>query len=107
MVRAIDKYKEYFKDFEGNYVIIGGTAYEIHEKNNAFISRATKDIDIILIIEALSNDFVEKFWQFIKEGDHRERNKGIIKISSLVMSPTNSTYCKCEKQDLFEMQGIH
>lgn len=26
MVRGVDKFKDYFKDFSGNYVIIGGAA---------------------------------------------------------------------------------
>ena len=52
MVRGIDTFREYFKDFEANYVIIGGTACEIHEENYAQFPRATKDIDIILIVEA-------------------------------------------------------
>ena len=29
MVRGIDTFKEFFKGFEDNYVIIGGTACEI------------------------------------------------------------------------------
>ncbi len=31
MVRGIDTFKEFFKGFEDNYVIIGGTACEIYE----------------------------------------------------------------------------
>ena len=76
MVRGIEKFKEYFEAFEGNYVIIGGTACEIHEVNNAIAPRATKDIDIILIVEALSHEFVERFWEFIKSGNYGEKNKG-------------------------------
>ena len=47
MVRGIDTFKEFFKGFEGNYVIIGGTACEILEDLYAQVLRATKDIDII------------------------------------------------------------
>ena len=52
MVKGIERFKEYFAAYEGNYVIIGGTACEIHEEENALVPRATKDIDIILIVEA-------------------------------------------------------
>lgn len=76
MVRGIDTFREYFKDFEANYVIIGGTACEIHEENYAQFPRATKDIDIILIVEALSHEFVERFWSFIRQGAYRQREKG-------------------------------
>lgn len=57
MVKGIEKFKEFFKGFEKNYVIIGGTACEIHEENYAQVPRATKDIDIILVVEALSADY--------------------------------------------------
>ena len=76
MVRGIDKFKAFFKDFENAYVIIGGTACEIHEENYAQTPRATKDIDIILVVEALSSDFVSHFWEFVKAGGYEQRNKG-------------------------------
>ncbi len=76
MVRGIDKFKAFFKDFENAYVIIGGTACEIHEENYAQTPRVTKDIDIILVVEALSSDFVSHFWEFVKAGGYEQRNKG-------------------------------
>lgn len=33
MEKGIEKFKEFFKGFGENYVIIGGTACEIHEEN--------------------------------------------------------------------------
>lgn len=76
MVNGIEKFKEYFAEYTGNYVIIGGTACEIYEEQYAQRPRATKDIDIILIVEALSADFVFKFWEFIQAGEYRMREKG-------------------------------
>lgn len=76
MVRGIDKFKEKFAQYADNYVIIGGTACEIHEEMNIQVPRATKDIDIILIVEALSSEFVEKFWEFIKEGRYSNNQTG-------------------------------
>ena len=60
MVKGIEKFKEFFKGFEDSYVIIGGTACEIHEELYAQTPRATKDIDIILVVEALSHEFVSR-----------------------------------------------
>lgn len=48
MVKGIEKFKKFFEGFEDCYVVIGGTACEIHEELYAQIPRATKDIDIIL-----------------------------------------------------------
>lgn len=76
MVRGINKFKEKFGQLTDNYVIIGGVACEIHEVINAQEPRATKDIDIILIVEALSVNFVEKFWDFIGEGGYSDRQTG-------------------------------
>lgn len=56
MVRGIDKFREFFTGYEGNYVIIGGTACEMHEEIYAQTPRATKDIDIILIVDMKSGN---------------------------------------------------
>jgi hypothetical protein len=50
MVRGLEIFKEYFKDYSENYIIIGGTACDVIIDDAGFEARATKDIDIILII---------------------------------------------------------
>jgi len=75
MVRGLEIFKEYFKDYSENYIIIGGTACDVIIDNAGFEARATKDIDIILIVEALSKEFVQKFWEFINDGDYERREK--------------------------------
>jgi len=75
MVRGINKFKDYFNDFSGNYVIIGGTACDQVFSSAGLEFRATKDIDIILVVEALTADFVRQFWNFIKEGKYRIKQK--------------------------------
>jgi hypothetical protein len=37
--------------------------------------RVTKDVDMVLVLEVLTADFVEQFWAFIKAGEYRERQK--------------------------------
>lgn len=76
MVAGMDKFKEYFAEYENNYIIIGGTACDIIEENAGQIPRATKDIDIILIVEALSPEFVKRFWEFVRVGDYSTRQRG-------------------------------
>ena len=70
MVRGIDIFRQYFEAFPDNYIIIGGTACDIVISDAGRTPRATKDIDIILVVEALSADFVKQFWQFIKDGNY-------------------------------------
>ena len=76
MVRGIEKFKEYFSGYEDNYIIIGGTACDILEENAGQQPRATRDIDIILIVETLTTDFVKQFWKFVKEGQYEIRQRG-------------------------------
>lgn len=75
MVRGLDIFKKYFEQYPENYVIIGGTACDIIIDEAGFVPRATKDIDIILVVEALSSEFVKQFWQFINDGKYQQREK--------------------------------
>ncbi len=76
MVRGIYQFKKFFGGYEDNYVIIGGTACEYYEELYTLTPRATKDIDVILVVEALSRSFVKRFWDFIKAGDYTLQNMG-------------------------------
>lgn len=75
MVRGLDIFKKYFEQYPDNYVIIGGTACDIIIEEAGFVPRATKDFDIILVVEALSSDFVKRFWQFIQDGDYGDQER--------------------------------
>lgn len=75
MVNGIAKFKEYFKGFENQYVIIGGTACDIIMENEELPFRATKDIDIVLIVESITAEFGRKFWEYIKEAKYSHLNK--------------------------------
>lgn len=69
--------KEYFKGFENQYVLIGGAACDILFASNAGQFRATRDIDMVLIVEALTPEFGERFWKFVKEGQYRNKATGV------------------------------
>lgn len=75
MVKGLVKFKEYFEKYPGNYVIIGGTACDLIIGEAGFTARATKDIDIILVVEVLSADFVKQFWKFIQDGNYERKEK--------------------------------
>lgn len=75
MVTGFTKFKEWFKGFEEQYVVIGGTACDLILDAEEMEFRATKDIDIVLIIEAMTNEFGKQFWDYIKEGEYEHRNK--------------------------------
>ncbi|MDO5441645.1 MAG: hypothetical protein Q4F55_03715 [Bacillota bacterium] len=71
MITGFDKFQKAFKDFEDCYTIIGGTACDILMSNADLDFRATKDIDMILILENKYVEFAAAFWNFIKEGKYK------------------------------------
>lgn len=73
MVKGLDTFRKYFADCEEQYVLIGGAACDIVFESNEANFRATRDLDMVLIVEALTPEFGEKFWKFIKDGKYRNK----------------------------------
>lgn len=75
MVKGLDKFREAFANFSDNYVIIGGTACDVILSQTDMRPRVTDDIDMILVVEKVTAEFVSAFWQFIKEGEYKNRKR--------------------------------
>ena len=60
MVQGMKRFKEVFATYNGQYIFIGGTACDIILGREGIDFRQTKDLDIVLIIEALNDEFVRK-----------------------------------------------
>ncbi len=71
MVVGMDSFRKKFKDYPGCYTVIGGTACDILMTEADMGFRATKDIDIILILEDKYRDFAKTFWEYVKEGGYK------------------------------------
>lgn len=85
MVTGIDSFKEWFKGSEEQYAIIGGTACDILMTEEGLDFRATKDIDLVLIIEAVDANFGKKFWKYVKQAGYEYCNKVWVCRSSIVL----------------------
>ena len=75
MVRGIDSFREWFRGHEEQYAIIGGTACDLLMSDEGLDFRATKDIDIVLIIEAVDAAFGKRFWEYVVAAKYEHRNK--------------------------------
>ena len=73
MVKGLDTFRKYFVDYEEQYVLIGGAACDILFESKEVNFRATRDLDMVLIVEALTQEFGEKFWEFIVDGKYRNK----------------------------------
>lgn len=74
-MRGIDKFKERFAGHEGEYVLIGGGACDLLFGEAGQDFRATKDLDLVLLVEALTPEFGQIFWDFVREGGYENRQK--------------------------------
>jgi hypothetical protein len=66
-------FREYFAGHADQFVLIGGTAATLAMEEVGLEFRATKDLDIVLHIEALSPAFGEVFWSFVDAGRYEIR----------------------------------
>lgn len=71
MVIGLDKFISHFKGMEDNYVLIGGCACDVWLTDKGLPFRLTKDLDMVIIVEALQPEFVKAFWDFIKQGHYK------------------------------------
>jgi len=77
MVNGLEIFKAWFQDFSDQYVLIGGTAAAIALESVGLEFRATKDLDIVLHVEALTPAFGKQFWKFIQAGGYEIRQSAI------------------------------
>lgn len=78
MVTGVDRFRAHFADHEHQYVLIGGAACELIMDDAGLDFRATKDLDIVLIVEALDPAFSSAFMAFVEAGgyENQQRSEG-------------------------------
>ncbi len=74
-MEGLEKFRDAFADFSDNYVIIGGTACSIAMRETVVRARATHDIDMIVIVENITDAFANRFWQFVREAGYRPEKR--------------------------------
>jgi len=93
MVRGLDKFKDHFAGFSKYYVLIGGAASDLVMDEAGAEFRATKDLDIVLCLEALDSDFAKAFWEFVNVGGYQNRQRSTgKKIFYRFNKPTDDSY---------------
>ena len=93
MVRGFDKFREHFRDYSGRYVLIGGAACDLLMEEAGLEFRATKDLDIVLSVEALDSAFVKAFWDFVSSGRYQAQQSAMgLRRYYRFMKPEDSQY---------------
>jgi hypothetical protein len=73
MIRGLDRFREHFADYRKAFVLIGGVACHEWLSMQGLEFRATKDMDMVMIVEALDAAFVKRFWEFVEAGKYQGR----------------------------------
>lgn len=93
MVVGLDRFKTHFADFANQYVLIGGAACFVNMNAVGIPFRATKDLDIVLCLEAMDEAFVRALWQFVREGAYEnQQNSDGDRRFYRFMKPATETY---------------
>jgi hypothetical protein len=94
MVKGIDIFRERFRNHSESLVLIGGAACDEWFSRLGMNFRATKDLDIVLILEAVTEDFVSTMRAFIDEGGYeiRERSEGGPPVLYRFSKPTDDLF---------------
>lgn len=69
-IQGLYKFRDFFQSHTDKYVLIGGTACSIVFDEIGEDFRATKDLDVVLIVENINEEFGRAFWNFIKEANY-------------------------------------
>jgi hypothetical protein len=73
VVKGIELFRAHFAELAEQYVLIGGTAATLAMADAGLEFRATKDLDMVLHIEALTSAFGAAFWSFVEKGGYEIR----------------------------------
>jgi hypothetical protein len=73
VVVGLDLFTEHFRGYADRYVLIGGVATQLALEAAGVAFRPTKDLDIVLLADALDTDFVAHFWLFVRLGGYRDQ----------------------------------
>ena len=94
MIKGLDVFRDHFSDMSDQYVLIGGVAASITMVENALPFRGTKDLDIVLRLEAEDRSFTGRLWAFIEAGGYeiRQRSDGTGPILFRFAKPTVTSY---------------
>lgn len=93
-MRGLERFTSHFKGFESSYMLIGGAAAEILLEEVGLSFRATKDLDIVILLEdSTISDFTRALKEFVAEGGYEPQvGKDGTKHLYRFVRPSKDTY---------------
>lgn len=75
MVKGLQRFREHFTKHNDSFVVIGGVACDEWLRLQGLQFRPTRDVDMVLVLEALKPAFVDHFREFIRIGQYENRQR--------------------------------
>lgn len=75
MVKGLELFRTRFAGRSAGFVLIGGAACHEWFARQALSFRATKDLDLVIVVEVLDDAFIETFRGFIDDGGYQTRER--------------------------------
>lgn len=69
-VHGLGRFAEAMEAWRDSYVLIGGSACDLLAGSFGVEFRATKDLDVVIILDEASQGFAEALWIFVKAGGY-------------------------------------
>ena len=76
MVNGLNRFREAFAAHQDQFTLIGGAAASEWFDQAGLLFRATKDLDLVLLLESLDDVFLTTFWAFVREGGYQTKQRG-------------------------------
>ncbi len=95
MVKGLDTFRTRFASFEGAFILIGGAACDTWFADQGLNFRATKDLDIVLVVEVLDARLVAAIRAFVAEGGYKIQERSEAGKSPVLYrfgKPTNPSF---------------
>src|SRR5690606_24605064 len=64
-----------FAAHQNQFILISGAAATEWFEQAGLGFRATKDLDVVLLLESLDDGFLKTFWAFVREGQYQTRQR--------------------------------
>lgn len=75
MINGVHRFREHFAAHTEQYVLIGGAACDLLFEHAGLPFRATKDFDVVLVVEVVDAAFATTFAGFLDSGGYQAREK--------------------------------
>lgn len=73
-IPGLKHFKTYFKEDTDKFILIGGTATILNlESIGLSRNRGTKDLDVVLVVDLLDINFIDKFMKYIELGGYETK----------------------------------